>query len=89
MLFLKEFHREGDSYTVDVHKLPVPVSARYIRFNPTKSHDWNCLRVEVYGADSEWEVSLISLLLVLVSLCEFRKTMDWAGYQFVVRGLWL
>ncbi len=46
---LKEFHREGNGTRVDYHKLPVPVSARYIRFNPTKQHEWNCLRVEVYN----------------------------------------
>ncbi|XP_078381896.1 uncharacterized protein LOC144664624 [Oculina patagonica] len=44
-----EFHRAGNSATVDQHKLPVPASARYIRFHPTKQHVWNCLRVEVYG----------------------------------------
>ncbi|KAL9959813.1 hypothetical protein ACROYT_G033169 [Oculina patagonica] len=44
-----EFHREGENTIVDRHKLPVPVSARYIRFNPTKQEDWNCLRVEVYS----------------------------------------
>jgi len=46
-----EFHRQGDSNTVDHHKLPVTVTARYLRFNPTKRHTWNCLRVEVYGTD--------------------------------------
>ncbi|XP_020604386.1 fibrillin-1-like [Orbicella faveolata] len=44
-----EFHRDGNSDTVDTHKLPVAVYARYIRFYPTKQHRWNCLRVEVYG----------------------------------------
>ncbi|KAL9983511.1 hypothetical protein ACROYT_G005695 [Oculina patagonica] len=44
-----EFHRQGDSNTVDQHKLPVSVSARYFRFHPTKQHEWNCLRVELYG----------------------------------------
>ncbi|KAL9973277.1 hypothetical protein ACROYT_G019707 [Oculina patagonica] len=43
-----EFHRQGDSNTVDQHKLPVPVYARYFRFHPTKQHTWNCLRVELY-----------------------------------------
>ncbi|XP_078361829.1 uncharacterized protein LOC144646163 isoform X3 [Oculina patagonica] len=47
-----EFHRQGDSNTVDQHKLPVPVSARYFRFHPTKQHSWNCLRVELYGESS-------------------------------------
>ncbi|KAL9954064.1 hypothetical protein ACROYT_G041555 [Oculina patagonica] len=44
-----EFQREGDSDTVDQHKLPMAESARYIRFYPTQQHRWNCLRVEVYG----------------------------------------
>ncbi|KAL9982451.1 hypothetical protein ACROYT_G004494 [Oculina patagonica] len=44
-----EFHRKGDSHTVDQHKLPVPVSARYFRFHPIKQHNWNCLRVELYN----------------------------------------
>ncbi|KAL9953929.1 hypothetical protein ACROYT_G041405 [Oculina patagonica] len=43
-----EFHREGDGFTVDRHKLPLPVSSRYIRFHPTQHYAWNCLRVEVY-----------------------------------------
>ena len=74
MLFLKEFHRKGDSYTVDEHKLPVSVSARYIRFNPTKRHNWNCLRVEVYSADSKWKLSLISLLLYYYKSIQMRIT---------------
>ena len=44
----QEFHKEGDSNTADHHKFPTPVSARYIRFHPTKCHNWNCLRVELY-----------------------------------------
>lgn len=48
--FKQEFQRgAGDSHTVVKQDLPVPISARYIRFNPTKRHNWNCLRVEVYG----------------------------------------
>ena len=47
----QEFYRQGDSNTVDQHKLPVPVTARYLRFNPTQRHAWNCLRVEVYGTE--------------------------------------
>ncbi|XP_078346829.1 lactadherin-like [Oculina patagonica] len=43
-----EFNRQGNSNTVDEHKLPVPISARYVRFYPTKQHNWNCLRVELY-----------------------------------------
>ena len=27
----------------------MPVQAWYIRFHPTDRHNWNCLRVEVYG----------------------------------------
>ncbi|XP_078351548.1 uncharacterized protein LOC144636259 [Oculina patagonica] len=46
-----EFQRKGDSTTVDRHKLPVPVSARYIRFRPTRQQGWNCLRVEVYSIE--------------------------------------
>ena len=52
-VFLKEFHRQGDSNTTDQHKLPVPVFARYFRFNPTDRHGWNCLRVELYSTESE------------------------------------
>ncbi|XP_078373694.1 lactadherin-like isoform X1 [Oculina patagonica] len=47
-----EFHREGNSNTVDHHKFPTPVSARYIRFHPTKRHNWNCLRVELYTIEN-------------------------------------
>lgn len=43
------FHREGNSNTIDQHKLPTPVHAKYIRFHPTNRHNWNCLRVEVYS----------------------------------------
>ncbi|XP_078375949.1 uncharacterized protein LOC144659409 isoform X1 [Oculina patagonica] len=42
-----EFHRTG--YTINQHKLPVPVSARYFRFHPTQRNRGNCLRVEIYG----------------------------------------
>ncbi|KAL9978700.1 hypothetical protein ACROYT_G016249 [Oculina patagonica] len=42
-----EFHRNGGSNTVDLHEVN-PISARYIRFNPTERQGWNCLRVEVY-----------------------------------------
>lgn len=38
--------------------LPVPVSARYIRFRPVTQHDWNCLRVEVYATGRERRESL-------------------------------
>ncbi|XP_020603386.1 coagulation factor V-like [Orbicella faveolata] len=48
-----EFNRKGGSKTVDQHKLPVSVSARYIRFHPTKRNKWNCLRVEIYGVSSK------------------------------------
>ena len=50
----QEFHRQGDSNTVDQHNLPVPVAARYLRFNPTQRHGWNCLRVEAYGTKREF-----------------------------------
>jgi len=43
------FHRNGGASNVDQHSLPVPVFARYIRFYPVTQHEWNCLRVEVYG----------------------------------------
>lgn len=29
------------------------MSARYIRFHPTKRNKWNCLRVEIYGVSSK------------------------------------
>ncbi|XP_078364867.1 lactadherin-like isoform X2 [Oculina patagonica] len=45
-----EFHRQGDSNTVDQHGLSVPVSARYFRFHPTKQHNFNCMRVELYSS---------------------------------------
>ncbi|KAL9968218.1 hypothetical protein ACROYT_G026567 [Oculina patagonica] len=45
-----EFHRQGGSNTVEKHRLSVPMSARYVRFHPTKQHNWNCLRVELYSA---------------------------------------
>ncbi len=64
VLFLQEFHRDGDSNIVDQHKLPVAVSARYIRFHPTQQHEWNCLRVEVYG---ELTPSLLSYLPTLLT----------------------
>jgi len=46
-----EFHRTGvtTSSTITTQKLPVPVTARYLRFSPTKQHNWNCLRVELFG----------------------------------------
>lgn len=46
-----EFHRTGvtRSLTITTHKLPVTISARYLRFSPTNQNNWNCLRVEVYG----------------------------------------
>ncbi|XP_078353452.1 uncharacterized protein LOC144638135 [Oculina patagonica] len=60
-----EFHRQGGSNTVDKHILSVLMSARYVRFHPTKRHNWNCLRVELYSADYkskcdkvDWQVSL-------------------------------
>ncbi|XP_078359089.1 uncharacterized protein LOC144643648 isoform X1 [Oculina patagonica] len=55
-----EFHRQGDSNTVDQHRLSVPVSARYFRFYPTKQHKWNCLRVELYEAQYSSSVALTS-----------------------------
>ena len=44
----KEFYRQGDWNTIDQHVLPVPVTGRYFRFNPTQVYNWNCLRVEIY-----------------------------------------
>ncbi|CAH3038598.1 unnamed protein product, partial [Porites lobata] len=46
-----EFHRAAvaNSSMVTVHKLPVAITARYLRFNPTRQQNWNCLRVEVSG----------------------------------------
>ncbi|KAL9955707.1 hypothetical protein ACROYT_G037067 [Oculina patagonica] len=46
-----EFQRQGRGNTTDQHKLPVPVSARYFRFNPTDNEGWNCLRVELYSTE--------------------------------------
>jgi len=43
------FHRQGKGATIDQHKLPITVSAKYIRFHPTNRHKWNCLRVEAYS----------------------------------------
>ena len=48
--FPKEFYRVGKNHGVDRHKLSRPVVARYIRFHPTKTHEWDSLRVEVYAA---------------------------------------
>ena len=62
-LHWQEFHRQGDSNTIDQHKLPVPVTARFLRFNPTQRHAWNCLRVEVYGTERE----LLPLLTYFIS----------------------
>ncbi|XP_078380198.1 lactadherin-like [Oculina patagonica] len=53
-----EFHREGGANTVDHHGFPSPVFARFIRFHPTGQHDWNCLKVEVYGTQSDGCVTL-------------------------------
>ena len=50
----KEFHRKAnDGSTIDQQKLPVPVFARYFRFNPTERESHNCLTVEIYGTFSE------------------------------------
>ncbi|XP_078382904.1 lactadherin-like isoform X1 [Oculina patagonica] len=49
-----EFHRQGDSNTVDQHRLPVPISASLFRFHPTKQHKWNCLRVELYSEPANY-----------------------------------
>ena len=38
---------------MDKHNLPMPVSARYVRFHPTKRVKQNCLRVEIYGFASK------------------------------------
>ncbi|XP_068697703.1 uncharacterized protein [Montipora foliosa] len=35
--------------TITTHKLPVAISARYVRFVPTKQYNWNCLRMEING----------------------------------------
>ncbi|XP_078381057.1 uncharacterized protein LOC144663858 [Oculina patagonica] len=53
-----EFQRKGDAETVDHHGFPSPVFARFIRFHPTGQHGWNCLKVEVYGTESDGCVSL-------------------------------
>ncbi|XP_022804932.1 pancreatic secretory granule membrane major glycoprotein GP2-like [Stylophora pistillata] len=46
-----KFDRVGKNVAVDQHKLPTSVSARHVRFIPNLQHDWNCLKVEVYGID--------------------------------------
>ncbi|KAL9952122.1 hypothetical protein ACROYT_G039331 [Oculina patagonica] len=61
-----EFHRQGDSNTVDQHILSVPVHARYFRFHPTKQNGWNCLRVELYGEPSKGYVAVADVLAVFV-----------------------
>ena len=63
MYYPKEFHRKGNSNTVDQHKLPVSVPARYFRLHPTKQHDSNCLREELYGAERELSVSVSKIRL--------------------------
>ncbi|XP_074627404.1 contactin-associated protein-like 5 [Acropora palmata] len=46
-----EFHRINvkSSSTITTHKLPVLISARYLRFVPIKQKNWNCARMEIYG----------------------------------------
>ena len=53
---LQEFHRAGviSSSTITTYKFPVALSARYLRFTPTKQNNWNCLRVEVYGSSTSF-----------------------------------
>ncbi|KAL9951279.1 hypothetical protein ACROYT_G043917 [Oculina patagonica] len=46
------FKRRGNNNQIDQHKLKVPVTARYVRFNPVARYNYNCLRVEVYGTIS-------------------------------------
>ncbi|KAL9966526.1 hypothetical protein ACROYT_G024613 [Oculina patagonica] len=81
-----EFHRQGNSHIVDQHKLPVPVSARYFRFHPTKQHNRNCLRVELYS-DSPKVVSPDS---VVRSLPGYRLSCKATGippvYTAIVRN---
>ena len=50
---LQEFYRQGNATTIDMHHLPKPIVARYIRFLPTNRHKHNCLRVEVYGTKGD------------------------------------
>ncbi|XP_027045083.1 uncharacterized protein LOC113672936 [Pocillopora damicornis] len=42
------FRRMVNSSKTNQHKLPLPVYARYFRFLPTRRHERNCLRVEIY-----------------------------------------
>ena len=72
VIFLKTFHRAGDYTTVDEHELPVPVYANYVRFRPTKVYTWNCMRVEVYGTESEFSHITYILLLLLLLLLSFE-----------------
>ena len=50
--FFKVFTRTGNSSVTDYHELPVPVSAKFIKFHPISQHIWNCLRVEIYSTNS-------------------------------------
>ena len=45
---MKVFTRMGNNYYVDQQTLPVPMSARFIRFHPITQKYWNNFRVEVY-----------------------------------------
>lgn len=71
VFFYQEFNRKGGSKTVDQHKLPVSVSARHIRFHPTRRNKWNCLRVEIYGVASKTAKS--TRIFVLLKLLIFYR----------------
>ena len=63
--FFKVFHRIGEADGIDQHQLPVPVYARYVRFYATSVYDWNCVKVEVYGTESEFIYLFIYFLFFL------------------------
>ena len=48
--FLRELPRDVRVKNAVVeHQFPLPLSTRYLCFNPTDQVGWNCLSVELYG----------------------------------------
>lgn len=80
LLSIKEFRRQGNYITIDEHHLPASAQARYIRFHPTDRHNYNCLRVEVYGTKSELitETFHISPLHMLMFYCSGKHLLNTA-----------
>ena len=48
ILFAQDFKGNVDHSNVVVNALPITQRARFVRFYPTASHHWPCLRVEVF-----------------------------------------